>query len=34
VKSHGAIKLVADAILEGNKRILAGLKEINKTKKK
>jgi hypothetical protein len=32
-KNQGAIKLVADAILEGNERLLAGLKEMNDTAK-
>jgi hypothetical protein len=32
-KSHGAIKLIADATLEGSKQLLAGLKEINETAK-
>jgi hypothetical protein len=33
VRSSAAIKLVADATLEGSEKLLAGLKEINDTTK-
>jgi hypothetical protein len=32
-KNHGGIRMVADATLEGNDRLVAGLKEINNTAK-